>query len=228
MKRRIYNSTLNPALWNEDGTLKQDVNQNLVQIAKDFYEETRIKPTICDILLLGSSANYNWSSNSDIDIHVSIDFAQLKMSKEDAENYTNALKAKWNDAHDIHIKGHNVELYIQDINHKTHALGIYSLLQNKWLVKPNKVIVKLDNNLIKQKYHDLASKILNAIKSKDINVIKSTLKDVYDMREAGLDIAGEFSTENIVFKLLRNNNYIDILKDSISKVYDIQHTMKES
>ena len=37
MKRRIYNSTLNPALWNEDGTLKQDVNQNLIQIAKDFY-----------------------------------------------------------------------------------------------------------------------------------------------------------------------------------------------
>lgn len=145
MKRRIYNSVLNPALWNEDDTLKQDVNQNLVQIARDFYEETRIKPTISDILLLGSSANYNWTPNSDIDVHVSIDFAQLKMSKEDAENYTNALKAKWNDAHDIHIKGHNVELYIQDINHKTHALGIYSLLQNKWLVKPNKVIVKLDN-----------------------------------------------------------------------------------
>jgi len=228
MKHRIYNNTLNPALWNDDGTLKQDVNQNLVQIAKDFYEETQLTPTISDILLLGSSANYNWTPTSDIDVHVSIDFAQLKMSKEDAGNYTNALKAKWNDAHDIHIKDHNVEMYIQDVNHKTHALGIYSLLQNKWLVKPNKVIVKLDNNLIKQKYRDLVSKISNAIKSKDINVIKYTLKDVYDMRQSGLDMAGEFSTENIVFKLLRNNNYIDALKDSISKVYDIQHTMKES
>jgi hypothetical protein len=48
------------------------------------------------------------------------------------------------------------------------------------------------------------------------------------MREAGLDMAGEFSTENIVFKLLRNNNYIDNLKNSTRKVYDIQHTMKES
>jgi predicted nucleotidyltransferase len=228
MKHRIYNNTLNPALWNEDGTLKQDVNQNLVQIARDFYEETHLSPAISDILLLGSSANYNWTPNSDIDVHVSIDFTQLKMSKEDAENYTNALKAKWNAAHDIHIKGHNVEMYIQDINHKTHALGIYSLLQNKWLVKPDKLIVKLDNNLIKQKYHDLASKISNALKSKDINIIKSTLKDVYDIRQSGLDTAGEFSTENIVFKLLRNNNYIDALKDSISKVYDIQHTMKES
>lgn len=228
MKHRIYNNTLNPALWNDDGTLKQDVNQNLVQIAKDFYEETQLTPTISDILLLGSSANYNWTPTSDIDVHVSIDFAQLRMSKEDAENYTNALKAKWNAAHDIHIKGHNVEMYIQDTNHKTHALGIYSLLQNKWLVKPNKVIVKLDNNLIKQKYRDLVSKISNAIKSKDINVIKSTLKDVYDMRQAGLDMAGEFSTENIVFKLLRNNNYIDKLKKAITRVYDSQYSLKES
>lgn len=228
MKHRIYNNTLNPAIWNDDGTLKQDVNQNLVQIAKDFYEETHLSPSISDILLLGSSANYNWTPTSDIDVHVSINFAQLKMSKEDADTYTNALKAKWNDAHDIHIKGHNVEMYIQDVNHKTHALGIYSLLHNKWTVKPDKLIVKLDDNLIKQKYHDLASKISNALKSKDINVIKSTLKDVYDMRQTGLDMAGEFSTENIVFKLLRNNNYIDVLKYSISKMYDVQHTMKES
>lgn len=228
MKYRVYNNTLNPAVWNEDGTINQNVSQTLIQIAKNFYEDTGLKPAIRDILLLGSSANYNWTKTSDIDVHVVICFSELAMSEEDAKNYTNSLKAEWNKDHDIHIKGHNVELYIQDVAHKTHALGIYSLLQNKWIVKPNKISVKLDNALIQQKYSDLVLKIENAIASNNIELLKATVKDVYDMRQSGLDTAGEFSTENIVFKILRNRNYIDRLKDTINKIYDTQHSLKES
>jgi hypothetical protein len=147
------------------------------------------------------------------------------MNEEDAQSYVNALKANWNSSHDIHIKTHNVELYIQNTTHKTHALGIYSLLYNKWLVKPNKQVIKLDNTLIQQKYHDLVLKINNAIKSTNIEVIKATLKDIYDMRQSGLDSAGEFSTENIVFKVLRSRNYIEKIKDAISAIYDKQHSI---
>jgi hypothetical protein len=226
MKYRIYNNTLNPAVWNEDETIKPEVSQMILEVAKNFYKDTELTPPIRDILMLGSSANYNWTKTSDIDIHVSIDFSELKMPVDDAKNYTNALKSAWNSLHDIHIKKHNVELYIQNIDHKTHALGIYSLIQNKWIIKPNKQLIKLDNDLIQQKYSDLKTKIDIAIKSKDIETIKSVLKDIYDMRQAGLDAFGEFSTENIVFKLLRINDYIQKLKATISKIYDLKHSIK--
>lgn len=228
MKHRIYNNTLNPAMWNDDGTIQQDVSQRLLLIARSFYESTDLKPPIRDILLLGSSANYNWTPTSDIDVHVVICFSELGMAPEDAKNYVNALKSVWNKDHDIHIKNHNVELYIQDVAHKTHALGIYSLFQNKWIIRPNKLIVKLDNALIQQKYQDLVVKINSVVKSKNIESLKSTMKDIYDMRQAGLDARGEFSTENIVFKVLRKKNYIDKLKDAITQVYDFQHSIKES
>jgi hypothetical protein len=48
------------------------------------------------------------------------------------------------------------------------------------------------------------------------------------MRESGLSKGGEFSTENIVFKLLRTRGHIDKLKDAVNKVYDAQHSLKES
>jgi len=40
------------------------------------------------------------------------------------------------------------------------------------------------------------------------------------MRKAGLDKSGELSTENLVFKILRNRNYIEKLKSAINNLYD--------
>ena len=40
------------------------------------------------------------------------------------------------------------------------------------------------------------------------------------MREAGLDKSGEYSTENLVFKLLRSSGYVNQLKDAINNITD--------
>ena len=40
------------------------------------------------------------------------------------------------------------------------------------------------------------------------------------MRQAGLDKSGELSSENLVFKILRNRNYIEKLKQEIINLYD--------
>lgn len=219
MKVRIYNDILNPNVW--DGLkLKPEIKEKLLQIGKDFYTDTETDAPLKDILFVGSLANFNWSDTSDFDVHVVIDFKDVDENVELVEKLVNALKSKWNDEHDIHLKGHNVEVYIQDITKENRSSGVYSLMQDKWLTEPQKENVLIDKEKIQQKYNDYVRKINSGIKAQDIEKLKTIVKDVYDMRQSGLDKSGELSTENLVFKILRSRNYIEKLKIEINKLYD--------
>jgi len=219
MKVRIYNDILNPAIW-DNNKLNPEIKEKLLQIGKDFYADTETDAPLKDILFVGSLANYNWSDTSDFDVHVVIDFKDVDENVELVEKLVNALKSKWNDEHDIHLKGHNVEVYIQDVTKENRSTGVYSLMQDKWLSEPQKENIQIDKEKIQEKYNDTVRKINSAIKAQDINKLKAIVKDVYDMRQAGLDKSGELSTENLVFKILRNRNYIEKLKSAINNLYD--------
>lgn len=226
MKSRIYNDTLNPNIWNNDKTIQPDVRDALLKVAQDFYEETELSAPIEDVYMLGSAANYNWGPTSDVDIHILINFDKLGLEHDLVKKMVDSIKANWNKNHDIRIHGHRVELYIQDIKETNRALGIYSILNNKWIKVPQKLNLNLDKNVIQQKYTDMVVQIKNAIKSNNLTDLKRVLKSVYDMREAGLSKGGEFSVENIVFKLLRTRNHVDNLKTAVNKVYDAQNSLK--
>ena len=228
MKYRVYNDTLNPNIWNPDNSLKPDIRDALLKIAQDFYIDTELSAPIVDIYMLGSVANYNWSAGSDIDLHVLVDFTKIGNDPILVKQLVDNIKANWNKKHDIRIKGYKVELYIQDIKETNRAMGVYSVLNNKWVKIPQKLNLDLDKDSIQKKYTEMVLKIKNAIKSNDINELKKVMKSLYNMREAGLSTEGEFSTENIVFKLIRSKNYIEQLKNAISKIYDDQHSLKES
>lgn len=219
MKVRIYNDTLNPNIW-DNLKLKPEIKEKLLQIGKDFYADTETDAPLKDVLFVGSLANYNWSDTSDFDVHVVIDFKDVDENVELVEKLVNALKSKWNDEHDIHLKGHNVEVYIQDVTKENRSTGVYSLMQDKWLSEPQKENIEIDKEKIQEKYNDFVRKINSALKSQDIDKLKSIIKDVYDMRQSGLDKSGELSTENLVFKILRNRNYIEKLKQEIINLYD--------
>jgi len=224
MKVRIYNDILNPAIW-DNLKLKPEIKEKLLQIGKDFYADTETDAPLKDILFVGSLANYNWSDTSDFDVHVVIDFKDVDENVELVEKLVNALKSKWNDEHDIHVKQHNVEVYIQDVNKENRSTGVYSLMQDKWLSEPQKENIEIDKEKIQEKYNDFVRKINSAIKTQDIDKLKSIIKDVYDMRQAGLDKSGELSTENLVFKILRNRNYIEKLKQEIINLYDKKQSL---
>jgi predicted nucleotidyltransferase len=227
MKFRIYNNTLNPDLWLNTSTLKPEVRESLLKIAKDFYTDTELTAPIEDIYMLGSSANYNWSPTSDIDLHVMIDFKKLDSAVDLTKQLVYALKANWNETHSITIKGRRVEVYIQDINEKNRSTGVYSVLNNKWVLMPQKIRVVLDNKLIQQKYTNLVLQIKSAIKEQNLDKLKNVLKMLYNMREAGLSKTGEYSVENIVFKTIRSRGFIDQLKNTVNKLYDYQVSIKE-
>jgi predicted nucleotidyltransferase len=224
MKVRIYNDILNPAIW-DNNKLNPEIKEKLLQIGKDFYADTETDAPLKDVLFVGSLANYNWSDTSDFDVHVVIDFKEVDENVELVEKLVNALKSKWNDEHDIHVKQHNVEVYIQDVTKENRSTGVYSLMQDKWLSEPQKENIEIDKEKIQEKYNDFVRKINSALKAQDIDKLKSIIKDVYDMRQAGLDKSGELSTENLVFKILRNRNYIEKLKQEIINLYDKKQSL---
>ena len=220
-KHRIYNSVLNPELWESD-TLKSEVLDKMLKVANEFYKSTELNVPIEDIYFLGSTAGYNWTPNSDIDLHILIDFSKIDPNKELVKKYVDGLKNKWNQEHDIHIGNHPVEVYIQDINDVNRSQSVYSVLKNSWVKKPSYQNIEIDKETIKKKYYQYVEMINTAIKQGDVALMKNIIKRLYDMREAGLSTNGEYSVENLVFKLLRSTGYISKLRQNVNSIYDKQ------
>jgi hypothetical protein len=204
--------------------MRNDVRKSLLEIADNFIDSLGVDFFIHDIILTGSLSNYNWSEYSDVDLHILIDFNEIGDNLNDSitqkifKEFFDAKKNIWNENHDVKIKGYDVEIYVQDVNEKHESTGIYSILNNKWIIKPEKKIHKIDEDKILKKGEDYIKKIdllYNKMKS-GINVIDeiTKLKDkLKEFRKSGLEKGGEYSYENLTFKLLRRNGYIEKLLD---------------
>lgn len=223
-----YNDHLNPALW-DDYKLKPEVKKTLLEIAtlfKDFLKIPNIK--ISDIVLTGSNANYNWTDLSDIDLHLIIDMDSLK--KEYAaiiDDYFQDKKKIWNDTHDMTIYKFPIELYAQDAAEPHVSTGVYSLLHDKWVKKPSYNPPEIDDTAVKVKAAEIMNQI-DAVGHGDCSTlpeIEKIKKKIKKMRNSGLLTGGEFSTENLVFKTLRNTGYLEKLSDSNTKALDSCYTL---
>lgn len=227
--------SLNPDFW-ENETLKPDIAKKIIKIAKDFFKGLDLSPNIKikDVLFVGSLANYNWSKYSDVDIHVVVDFSDFNEDEDFIKKYFDAEKNLWNNKHDITINDYDVELYVQELKEKLESSAIYSVARNKWIVKPEKTKFKLDKKLVKRKVENIFHK-LESIKHdfEDENykgVIDKTtkIKDyIKQMRKSGLEKGGELSTENLIFKVLRRTDFMEILDNYKNKAYDLMSTINE-
>jgi predicted nucleotidyltransferase len=217
---RIYNSILNPYIWDTDETIKPEFLDSLTAIANAFYKDSDLNVPLEDVYFLGSSAGYNWTPTSDIDLHLVIDFSKIDENKELVKKYVDVLKSKWNDNHHIKIGNHPVEVYIQDINEVNKSQAVYSILKNQWIKKPNKENVQIDKECIKKKYKEMVDRINISIKEQDLDNLKRLIKRIYEIRQSGLDSSGEYSVENITFKLLRSTGYINRIRDAITTLTD--------
>ena len=234
MNYRLYNDTLCPDLWDKKGDtykLKPDVRKNLLQIVSDLkkekFEDEGVKIKFADVIMVGSSTNYNWTQYSDIDVHILVELAKMDMKEEEATTMLDAIKSNWNKKHAIKIKGHDIEISFTDINHKGSVSSIYSLKSNKWLEPPVKDNPSFNKELIKSKHTALKQTIDKILKDGTEEELKRVLEKLYMMRQAGLDRKGEMSEENIIFKILRAQGYVDKLKDHAVKLYDKAMTLNE-
>src|ERR1035437_2364899 len=225
---RIYNETLNPDLWGSNQNLDPKVRMNLLQMAYDFYEKTKFPAPVLDVYLMGSLSNYNWTADSDIDVHVIIDYSKLQMPTETANKAIKTAGAQWNAEHEITIKGFKVEMNIQNFaEQKPYVTGIYSLVKGQWIRKPFKMPIHIDRNVLRFQYWAMKNYVQTALDSGDREQMKASKKYLDAYRQYGLDTYGELSYENIIFKILRARGIIKKLKDFITSVYDQEMTVNE-
>lgn len=235
MKLRIYNPTLDPNIWEKDLTLKPEIQDALLQIAQDFYKSTELKGDLQNILFLGSSANYNWTPTSDIDLHLVIDITQQGITPDYARRFMDNYAFKWNTEHEIEIKGHPVEVYLQDIGEKNSTpqlarpgAAIYSVFDEEWMVKPNREKIDLDPEKIRSKFQKIKKNIKELTDTQNLDKLKKLMKWIRNYRDAGLAKGGEFCIENIVFKALRHSGALTALKDAINTIYDRKASLNEN
>ena len=104
---------------------------------------------------------------SDIDLHVIIDFQEVNEDIDLVKDYFDAVKALWNYLHDIRIKSHEVEIYVQDENEPHISTGVYSLLNDEWIKQPDvpahSKIFGGDKETIAKKANSLMDQIDRAI-----------------------------------------------------------------
>lgn len=216
---------LHHGIWPDGRNLDDQVRQKLMRIAKDFVNDHEIpKNVITDITVTGSMANFNWTSYSDIDLHILLDYRKVEECEEILSDYYNMAKSQWNDKHKITIFDHEVEIYVQDSAEPHHSTGVYSLMNGRWLTKPDPLQKgkKPSDAAVQRKTEKLMHRI-NKIDIRDEHaqqLADELMQIIRDMRMEGLRGEGEYSIENLVFKQLRNNGYLDKLKSSGMKAYD--------
>jgi hypothetical protein len=207
---------LNPKLWDID-VLRPGLRAKLLKIAKYFFEHLGVDVAIKDVILTGSNVNYNWTEHSDIDLHVVINYKDIDPNVSLVRDYMLAKKSIWNNSYPLTYKEMPIELYAQDENEPHAATGIYSLMQDKWIKRPNLEQISIDDELIDTKAMPYRYEIdsLNQNDPQFLFKVKSLKRRLKQLRQTGLEQSGEYSIENLAFKSLRNSGHLTKLTNML-------------
>ena len=239
---------LNPKIWElpnerymsdpkgQDEIMVPKVRERLLEIAYEFIDFIGVDMVVDDVVMTGSLANYNWSKYSDVDLHILVDFKQF--SEKELPLYEELFRLKktlFNDKHNITIFGYDVELYVQDTSEPHTSSGEYSVLFDEWITKPKNQDVEIDTTSIKHKSEEWMKMIDDVINDaqdessleNSKNIITKFKDKLKKYRTTGLEDGGEFSNENLVFKVLRRNGYIQKLFDFQINNTDKNLSLKE-
>jgi len=228
------NDTLEPEIW-EGEEIKPEIRDKLVRIAMDFIKNLPVEVNVKDITLTGSLANYNWSNYSDVDLHIIVDFLEVDENVALVKSFFDNARMKWNNNHDIKMKGYDVEIYVEDEREVHKSSGLYSLMNDEWIKRPKKYRSTIDFPAAMHKAEDIEFQVnivANLITAKkyetalkNIDRLKNKIRN---MRRAGLESKlQEFSIENIAFKILRRNDTLGYLNDLKTKAYDAMMSVNE-
>ena len=218
-----YQDVLNPILW-DDNHLKTNIRYQLLLIARHFSQFLNVtKLQLKDITISGSNASYGYSEFSDIDLHLVVDITDPNMGE-----LFNAKKNQYNFKYDLTIKDITVEVYVQDSKQQHISAGIYSVMSDTWIKEPKHAPPNVSEQEVNQKARSYDSQIDQALKSSKLSLAKDTLDDIVRLRKAGLDSGGEFSIENLAFKLLRTHGKIDKLRKHIDKLQSAALSLREN
>ena len=221
----MIHDELNPKLF-QNNKLKENVCKRILQIVKQFKEDCEIPLKVLDVYLVGSNAAYNYSDNSDLDIHIITNFGDNEDTRTLLNAYYNAKKTQFNKNYEIKINGIDVELYVEDINTSAISNGVYSALNDKWIKEPQKkeeTSKEVSQDLL-DKWNAIAEE---ALSSNRLEEIEKTIDTLYIIRKNSLLADGEYGEGNLLFKALRNNGMLDKLKDEQKELISASLSLDE-
>lgn len=231
--RVSYNDTLNPKIYDDHNNMRPEVQEALMSIAANFIEDLDLPNMVVhDVIISGSAASYNWTTYSDVDLHLISDvdvFADPHM----AAKYFTAAKNVWNNNHDVDIRGIEVEVYVED-NDETNSgsvsygIGKYSVMNDNWIREPIHNVPTFDEDSVNRKVKYIMKEI-DALMQDDDSVtdIEHLKTKIWLMRGEGLNREGEYSVENLSFKVLRNLGYLDKIRNALNSAEDRELSVRD-
>ena len=228
---------LNNKLFTKDEVLKDKVRDKLLEIVDEFLadlKEQEVKIKVDDILFIGSNASYNYTKDSDIDLHIIANTKAVKYPEELGEALYSAYRSLFNKQLDITLYDIPLELFVEVEDSPRVSNGVYSVKKNKWVKKPVvEDIPEYDKealNKLVDKWEAKCKELIDDIKADKLDDEKKVVKmleDIYEkLRKKGI-AKGEYSIENLTFKELRNKGYLDQLKDYRNELVSKRLSLEE-
>lgn len=227
---------LTSEIWEPSGKkMKPEVRERLLEIAEEFINFLNVDIFVNDIVMTGSLSNYNWSEFSDVDLHIITDLENYGDQKELYKELFRVKKSLFNLTHDITVKGYDVELYVELMGQEHFSSGIYSVLNNEWINEPKKEEVNIDVKKLKQKseeWMEIIDNVIDTVEDEDIDDAKEIFskyeKKLKNYRTSGLKKGGEYSYENLVYKVLRRNGYLAKFIELENRLVDKELSLDEN
>jgi len=215
---------LSDYVFDDTGRMKPEVRRAMIAVAKEFEDFIDYKFPIEDLVLIGSLASYSHSPYSDADIHLMVDYDKLGIEEDLARELFDSKKNLFNNRFDISIGPYEAEVYIQGTDDPNASTGVYSLVKDQWIQEPKMVDADFDRDLVMNKtamYERMIEKIDSL---EEIQAMKDKLKR---FRKAGLDREGEYSYENLVYKMLRRRGALEKLQDKETEAIEKRLSIDE-
>jgi hypothetical protein len=210
--------TLNSKLWKDGQTLRPEVQVALFKIAKEFFEFLDFAAPLVDVQITGSQANYNYSSHSDLDLHLIVPYSKVDCDQPVADLFDTKRKL-WKQQHDITIRGVPVELYVEDTDKPVRG-SAYSIMTDQWLREPDPTEVEVDDVELRREMQIWLERMNTVVQSRDLQKMQDLKDQLQQYRKDALARNGEYALENLVYKSLRNLGVISELMTAIGVLKD--------
>ncbi len=215
--------SLNSKLFTKDEVLKGKVRDKMLEIVDTFLadlKEQDVKIKVDDILFIGSNASYNYTKDSDIDLHILASTKAVDYPAELGAAIYSAYRSIFNKNLDITLYDIPLEIFVETEASTRVSNGVYSVKKNKWVKKPvQEAIPEYDKDALSElvaEWEEKCKELIADIKADKLDDEKKVVKmleDIYEkLRKKGV-AKGEYAVENLAFKELRNKGYLDQLKE---------------
>lgn len=220
-------SQLNPRLWQQQ-QLRPQIRLKLLEIAHEFIKYLKLEQLpLRDIVITGSNTALTYTDHSDLDLHIIVNMDDIAAPRQVVEQMFDAKRRLWNNTYDIKIKGISVELYVEHSGEHVEG-SAYSLLDDRWLSRSLKPPASINDRAVRAKYRAMVGDIQRTLRtSSRVQDLKDIMDRLKNYRQTGLDRAGEFSTENLVFKSLRNAGWIERIAKRRQQLTDQELSLDE-